>query len=116
MTRLKAILKQYTKNLVVLSETDDSVTIDSNTPLGYTTLTCNDWGDIIDITTNYHRIKAVSNLPHGRDIIDDQMLPTEWSDVYYADMGTRVCIREDGTHYIIKSEEEHICKFKEHIQ
>ncbi len=100
MTRLKAILKQYTKNLVVLSETNDSVTIDSNTPLGYTTLTCNNWGDIIDITTNYHRIKAVSNL--SRDIeIDDQM-PTEWSDVYYKDMGPRVCIREDGTHYIKK--------------
>ena len=50
MTRLKTILKQYTKNLVVLSETENSVTIDS----------------------------------------------------YYNDMGPRVCIREDGTHYIKK--------------
>lgn len=101
MTRLKAILKQYTKNLVVLSETDDSVTIDSNTPLGYTILTCNSYGDIIDITTNYHRIKAVSNLPHNI-LVDDQMMPTEWNDVYYDDMGPRVCIKEDGTHYIKK--------------
>lgn len=99
MTRLKAILKQYTKNLVVLSETDDSITIDSNSPLGYTTLTCNIYGDIIDITTNYHRIKAVSNLPHDILEIGDQ-IPTEWSDVYYSDMGPRVCIKEDGTHYI----------------
>ncbi len=98
MTRLKAILKQYTKNLVVLSETDDSVTIDSNTPLGYTTLTCNDWGDIIDITTNYHRIKAVSDLP--RDIEIGDKMPTTWNDVYYADMGPRICIKEDGSHYI----------------
>lgn len=103
MTRLKAILRQYTKNLIVLSEADDSITIESSTSaLGYATLTCNDWGDIIDITTNYHRIRAISNLPHGRDIIDDQMLPTEWSDIYYADMGPRVCIRKDGTHYIKK--------------
>lgn len=101
MTRLKAILKQYTKNLIILSETDDSITIESsNSPLGYTTLTCNIYGDIIDITTNYCRIKAVSNLPRDRDIIDDQMMPTEWNDVYYADMGPRVCIKEDGTHYI----------------
>lgn len=106
MTRLKTILKQYTKDLVVLSETSDSITIESDSPLGYTTLTCNNWGDIIDITTNYHRIKAVSNLPHDRDIIDDQMMPTEWSDVYYNDMGSRVCIKEDGTHYIKKYEEE----------
>lgn len=98
MTRLKAILKQYTKNLVVLSETDDSVTIDSDSPLGYTTLTCNIYGDIIDITTNCHRIKAVSDLPHDIEI-DDQM-PTEWSDVYYSDMGPRLYIRKDGTHYI----------------
>lgn len=101
MTRSKTILKQYTKNLVVLSETDDSITIESDSPLGYTTLTCNSYGDIIDITTNYHRIKAVSNMP--RDIeIDDQMLPTEWYDIYYSDMGPRVCIKEDGTHYIKK--------------
>lgn len=100
MTRLKAILKEYTKNLVVLSETDDSVTIESSvSALGYTTLTCNNYGDIIDITTNYHRIKAVSDLPHDILEIDDQM-PTEWSDVYYNDMGPRVCIKEDGTHYI----------------
>lgn len=101
MTRLKAILKQYTKNLVILSETDDSITIGSDTALGYTTLTCNNWGDIIDITTNYHRIKAVSNLPHDILEIGDQM-PTTWSDVYYSDMGPRVCIKEDGTHYIKK--------------
>ena len=100
MTRLKAILRQYTKNLVVLSETDDSITIDSNSPLGYTTLTCNNWGDIIDVTTNYHRIRAVSNLPHDIEIDDQMPMPTEWSDVYYNDMGPRVCIREDGTHYI----------------
>lgn len=99
MTRLKAILKQYTKNLVVLSETDDSITIESDSPLGYTTLTCNSYGDIIDITTNYHRIKAVSNLQHDILEIGDQM-PTEWNDVYYADMGPRLCIKEDGTHYI----------------
>lgn len=99
MTRLKAMLRQYTKDLVVLAETDDSITIESSvSALGYTTLTCNAYGDIIDITTNYHRIKAVSNLP--RDIeIGDQM-PTTWSDVYYSDMGPRVCIKEDGTHYI----------------
>lgn len=101
LTRLKTILRQYTKNLVVLSETENSVTIDSDSALGYTTLTCNNWGDIIDITTNYHRIIAVSDLPRDRDIIDDQM-PTKWSDVYYNDMGPRVCIREDGTHYIKK--------------
>ena len=100
MTRLKAILRQYTKNLVVLSETDYSITIDSNSPLGYTTLTCNNWGDIIDVTTNYHRIRAVSNLPHDIEIDDQMPMPTEWNDVYYNDMGTRVCIREDGTHYI----------------
>lgn len=100
MTRLKTILRQYTKNLVVLSETDDSITIESDSPLGYTTLTCNIYGDIIDITTNYHRIKAVSDLSHDIEI-DDQM-PTEWSDVYYNDMGARVCIRGDGTHYIKK--------------
>lgn len=100
MTRLKAILRQYTKNLVVLSETDDSITIDSNSPLGYTTLTCNNWGDIIDVTTNYHRIRAVSNLPHDIEIDDQMPMPTEWNDVYYNDMGPRVCIREDGTHYI----------------
>ena len=105
MTRLKAILRQYTKNLVVLSETGDSITIESDSPLGYTTLTCNSYGDIIDITTNYHRIKAVSNLLHDIEI-DDQMMPTEWSDVYYSNMGPRVCIREDGTHYIKKYEEE----------
>lgn len=103
MTRLKAMLKQYTKNLIILSETDDSITIESsNSSLGYTTLTCNIYGDIIDITTNYHRIKAVSDLPHDRDIINDQMMPTEWSEVYYSDMGPRVCIRNDGTHYIKK--------------
>lgn len=104
MTRLKTILRQYTKNLVVLSETDDSITIESSvSALGYTTLTCNVYGDIIDITTNYHRIKAVSDLPHDNNILEigDQM-PTTWSDVYYSDMGPRVCIREDGTHYIKK--------------
>lgn len=100
MTRLKTILKQYTKNLVVLSETENSVTIDSDSALGYTTLTCNSYGDIIDITTNYHRIVAVSNLSHDILEIDDQMMPTEWNDVYYNDMGPRVCIKEDGTHYI----------------
>lgn len=100
MTRLKAILKQYTKNLVVLFETDDSVTIESSgTALGYTILTCNNYGDIIDITTNYHRIRAVSNLPHNI-LVDDQMMPTEWNDIYYSDMGPRLCIKEDGTHYI----------------
>lgn len=98
MTRLKTILKQYTKNLVVLSETDDSITIESDSPLGYTILTCNKYGDIVDVTTNYHRIKAVSNLPHN--IVDDQMMPTEWNDIYYSDMGPRLCIKEDGTHYI----------------
>lgn len=101
MTRLKTILKQYTKNLVILSETDDSITIESpGSILGYTILTCNSYGDIIDITTNYHRIRAVSNLQHEND---DQMpteMPTEWNDVYYDDMGPRLCIKEDGTHYI----------------
>lgn len=99
MTRLKAILKQYTKDKVVLSETADSMTIDSDSPLGYTTITCNIFGDIVDISTGIKEIIAVSDIPHDLYEVDEQM-PSEW--YYVKDDGKRpkLVIKADGTHYI----------------